>query len=500
MSAEPIPHFLTRLGLGLEADARDIRRAYARELKLVDQEKNLPAFQELREAYEVGLKWAAWEADRKEQEALQLLPDTPTPAAGDGLEALDIILPPTAGVSLAKAPPAAVPPRAQDAPGVDTGALALTVFDRFSAAYKVLSQGRILDDVGLWETELRRRLDDDELVNLEARTIFEARIAHLLASEWNLANAPLCSAADKVFAWSGDRRRLQQFGYAGGFVYQALEENALFEAQTEADQASQRRVLARLRTPGMPEAAKLRTDLAHVERMIAHYPNFLALHANPEVVEQWRSALPRRPVPTPSLAAAAPDNMPEPVLEGDTSRRGYDKAWILFVILGILAIFRAWNGQGYSGGPAFPGGTPRIERSNAPPERETNQRIVPTGERPAKARAPLDQKIIDAIGRDIEYKYALDAPAGQRLVKYDVFLDADGKVLGMNKVSKSMDIDYDKAVEAAIRRAAPYPPEAGTKISLQFGVTLTKAKPKSRKAAPAPAPEPDASGAAPDAG
>lgn len=497
MSAEPIPHFLTRLGLGLEADARDIRRSYARELKLVDQENDLPAFQALREAYEVALKWAAWEAERKEQEALELLPEAPAAAAGDGLEALDIVLPPAAGVSLAKAPLAAAP-RVAQAPGVDTGALALTVFERFAQAYKTLSQGRILDDVGLWETELRRRLDDEELVNLEARTIFEARIAHLLASEWNLANAPLCSAADRVFAWSGDRRRLQQFGYAGGFVYQALEERILFEAQTDADQASCRRVLARLRAPGMPEKAKLRPDLAHIERMIAHYPNFLALQANPEVVEQWRAAIPRRPVPTPSLAAAVPDNMPEPVLEGDTSRRGFDKAWILFVILGILAIFRAWNGGEFSSPATFPGAAARVERSNAPPERDMFDRTVKPGERPAAARAPLDQKIIDAIGKDIDYQYSLDAPAGQRLVKYDVFLDADGNVLGMNKVSKSMDIDYDKAVEAAIRRAAPYPAEAGTKVSLQFGLTLTKAKPKARKAAPVP--EPDAVDTPPEPG
>lgn len=90
-------------------------------------------------------------------------------------------------------------------------------------------------------------------------------------------------------------------------------------------------------------------------------------------------------------------------------------------------------------------------------------------------------------------------------MKYEVFLDADGKVLGMNKVSKSMDIDYDKAVEAAIRRAAPYPPAVGTKISLQFGITLKKAARTARNAKktleqPAPGPDEEPGGQPPKAG
>lgn len=348
MSAEPIPHFLVRLNLGMDADARDIKRAYARELKLIDQEADLPAFQALRECYEIALRWAAYEADRKEQEALSLIEAPPCARQDDGLDALDIALPAPAGISLAKSPSTARP--AEATPAVDSDQLSLTVFERFQASYTTLSQGRSLDDTGLWETELRRRLEDEEMVNLEARTIFEARVAHLLASQWQLANAPLLDAAAKVFAWSGDRRRLQQFGYAGGFVYQALEERTLFDAQNPADIDSQRRLMARLRSGVKPEPAKLRTELAQVERMIARFPTWLAVHANPEVVEQWRSALPRRHAHAPAPEPAMADNAPEPVLEGDTSRRGFDKAWILFAILGIFTLFRMWNGQGYNNG------------------------------------------------------------------------------------------------------------------------------------------------------
>jgi outer membrane biosynthesis protein TonB len=40
-----------------------------------------------------------------------------------------------------------------------------------------------------------------------------------------------------------------------------------------------------------------------------------------------------------------------------------------------------------------------------------------------------------------------------------VFLDADGKVIGMNKMQDSHLPGLDAAIEAAIRAAKPFPPE-----------------------------------------
>ena len=58
MNALAAQRHFARLDLPLEADARAIRRAYARELKRIDQASDSDGFQQLRSAYEAALRFA----------------------------------------------------------------------------------------------------------------------------------------------------------------------------------------------------------------------------------------------------------------------------------------------------------------------------------------------------------------------------------------------------------------------------------------------------------
>lgn len=246
------PYFLERLSLGLDADSKTIRRAYARELKMIDQESDLPGFQALREAYETALDWAKHNAparapERQAAPVPELLPEpvrAPEPATvvklPEPVAFVRIPVPEPVPVHVPVAVPMPVTvlpepdveplkpepitaqpvpdtPPAKPIPDIFTAAenphaLAETVFARLVANMARIVELDMLKDASLLESELRNRLADEELFNITARNLFEARVAYLLFSEYTLENGVLFGAAATVFGWEKDSRRLQPFG------------------------------------------------------------------------------------------------------------------------------------------------------------------------------------------------------------------------------------------------------------------------------------------------
>lgn len=244
-----------RLGLGQDADTRTVRRAYARELKQIDQERDAAGFQYLREAYELALAWA---------ERMM------------------------AGAPAAQAP-------APDSGRADPHDLCDLALAQYRAALPRLTQGRMAGDAAAWRREMQRILDGEPLVNICARTLFEEVMAHLLAAGWKPGHESLLPVAASLFDWRCDRARLLRFGAAGSLVDRAVGELALFNGAAYPELARRQRVLARLRAPLPPARAQLMRDLPWVEQMLERFPNLVALVVNPDALDEWRRCAQQRP-------------------------------------------------------------------------------------------------------------------------------------------------------------------------------------------------------------
>lgn len=239
-----------RLGLGLDADTRSVRRAYARELKQIDQERDAAGFQYLREAYELALAWA----ERVMAPAAPAQPLPPDLDRGDPQHLCDLAI------------------------------------AQYRAVLPGLTQAHMAGDEASWRREMQRILDGDAMVNVCARTLFEEVMAHLLAAGWKPGHESLLPVAASLFDWTADRGRLLRFGAAGRLVDHAIGELALFNAGGHHELAHRRGVLERLRAPARPGPDQLMQDLPWLDQMLERYPNMVALVVSVDAVDDWRRA------------------------------------------------------------------------------------------------------------------------------------------------------------------------------------------------------------------
>ncbi|CUI05246.1 hypothetical protein [Massilia antarctica] len=256
------PPCFSRLGLSEDADARAVRRAYARELKQIDQERDAAGFQCLREAYDMALAWCAQAAEPR------------MPAQADS----------------------AMHPLPPDLERGDPQHLCDLAIAQFGAALPRLTQAHLAGDDASWRRELQRILDDEAMVNVCARSLFEEVMTHLLAAGWKPGHETLLPVAASLFGWAGDRSRLLRFGEAGVLVDHAVAELALFNAQGHPALARRRRVLARLREPARPGIDQLMQDMPWLDQMLERFPNMVALVVSLDAVDDWRAMAVRAPL------------------------------------------------------------------------------------------------------------------------------------------------------------------------------------------------------------
>ncbi|MFL6682099.1 MAG: hypothetical protein ACJ8IK_27420 [Burkholderiaceae bacterium] len=327
----PVPPFLLALELGPDADERSIRRAYARRLKLIDAAADPAGFQALRETLETALRWAAWQARTASDEAPSSTPDA---ACAPSVDAPQAPAPsPLLDASLRPAP--AIEPEPD--PVSTAGEPAFAAFHaRFERGVESPEQAGAL---------LEAALQDERLVNLEARTFFEWRVAGLLAGGWRPGHEMLFWPAAVAFGWDTDRRRLALFGSLGAFMDAAIRERFAFFAQDTPQFDQQRLLIQRLRVAGPPDRAEL-LQAPLLGLLLQRYPNWMRTMTRQEIVQEWIAAWNALPADARvnEGPAAAPVAPPPPAREPPKPGGGFRMGWGLLVV--AIALVRGLSALG----------------------------------------------------------------------------------------------------------------------------------------------------------
>ena len=246
---------LGRLGVAADADPAEIRRAYARELRKIDQHSDIAGFQLLREAFE---------------SAIDIARDAPLAAAA---------------TSVRSAPAPDARRQAVDAASQEGQA----AFDEFLADVDAFPARAVAYEAAPWLLLLERRLASERLMNIAARAHFEALLAQQLAAGWQPGHEGLFDAACSRFGWIGERSRLRALGRAGAWLDLAIDEGAAWRQQGESERLKQTAALALLRHEAEPGDEDLAVHFYHLQKMAEYFPAWLAVTANMQRLDQWRT-------------------------------------------------------------------------------------------------------------------------------------------------------------------------------------------------------------------
>lgn len=409
--------FLDLLELDEGAEERDIRRAYARKLKRIDQEADPNTFQALRTAYEVALDWARWKLAQGAENAAQPGGLSP-PSAAD--------------TTVHEEPPAAQEPEPPEAMR-----LGGEVFGRLGNSAKALQEAGTLGDVAAWRAAIEARFVDEELVNIDARIYFEAFVASMLANGWRPGHEALFVAAREAFAWDGDRRRLWQLGQAGRFLDQAIEERQVFEALPAEEQARMRDLARLLRQQELPATRRIRAAMRDLERMLARFPALMAVVTDMDNVERWRTVY--RESGGAPVSFEVQDTVPVPAAPKPVfSWRGVFMFIVLSGVLRALFNLAGGNDQGY----------------------------VPPAPNIAQA---VPRHVLDQVVPPVRYAPPPGTDVRKLETVFKVFTNDDHEVERVQNWRTSGEPGFDQAVGDALRAARPFPP--GTPINFELRYT-----------------------------
>lgn len=269
--------FLERLGLDDSCNERDIRRAYALELKKIDQESDIAAFQLLRASYEAALQWVRQPQTGNtwivaDSDWAGTLPTSAEP------ESECQHAPETATENLPDCEPPLLANLREDAH---------QVFDLFQREFSDLCRESVpaLDSV---LTLLRHYRAHEQLLNSQALHRFEVLCAERIAAGWQSGHDMLFAACSQCFEWDSDRALEQRLGTAGTVITGALNERAVLDSPSNKDRAQQLRALQALAGEALPPDPELPIMIHTLEQMRHDFPTYLKIVARLERLSAWQ--------------------------------------------------------------------------------------------------------------------------------------------------------------------------------------------------------------------
>lgn len=270
-----ISQALARLGLESNADAKGVRRAYARALKELDQEAGIPAFQSLREAYELAL--GSQPADKPMM--------APSVTENESQEA----------------------------------------FEWMVAAVAVISGGRRIADETIWVDALREQLAEQQPVGIDAGWRLETAIGRLLIKGWQPGHEALLIAATEYFGWAEHGR------WPNAQLAEAWFELWLLHRQPELLRAPLVRVIRDLRQSHEPDSGRLRRDHGYFEHLATHFANLTPVIVDERMLQRWRHLA--------APLGTAPDVSWTPIKDTESSRAGEILRTVLMLIAALFLVW-----------------------------------------------------------------------------------------------------------------------------------------------------------------
>ena len=270
MNRPYLPPFFTLYDLPADSDERTLKRTYARELKKIDQATELEAFQALRDSYEQALEWlrnGASDAQMFCQDAVV------TPLSDDQPAATK-----TAPAVIGTAGDEAAPSNDSDTPSFDAfrransvpvtqGNTAFTQRDpevlarlAFEAVIAAVTSKQASEQT--IDAALCVQMENPDMLNMDARFMFEAAIARYLLDGWAPGKDWLFQSAVRHFEWIDHQERAKQASGQAFVLLNAIDEwkNLMYFDVSLRNQLL--KIMQLAREPRIPGNEYLRTNFS----------------------------------------------------------------------------------------------------------------------------------------------------------------------------------------------------------------------------------------------